>query len=138
MNISPQGVAAIRAREGFRLQAYHDVKGVVTIGVGHTGPDVHMGLVWTVDQVDATLVNDLSRFVDAVNDVDYTFAQNEFDACVSLAFNIGVGGFEGSSVVEQLEAGNKQAAADAFLRWEKPPSLRARREGERRQFLGEM
>jgi len=138
MNISATGVAAIRQREGYRLQAYRDVKGIPTVGVGHTGPEVRVGMWWTIAQVDATLANDLSRFVAAVNDVGVELTQNEFDACVSLAFNIGVGGFEGSSVVKQLKAGNKQAAADDFLMWEKPPSLRARREGERRQFLGEM
>jgi len=138
MNISADGVAAISTREGFKLQAYRDVKGIWTIGVGHTGPEVHRGLVWTIEVVEITLANDLERFVAAVNNVGCSLTQNEFDACVSLAFNIGVGGFEGSSVVKQLKAGNKQAAADDFLMWEKPPSLRARREGERRQFLGEM
>ena len=88
-------------------------------------------------QVDAQLAKDLGRFEDAVNSaVKRPLTQNQFDACVSLAFNIGVQGFIGSSVVRQINLGNMQAAADDFLMWEKPPELRGRRESEREQFLG--
>ena len=50
---------------------------------------------------------------------------------MSLAFNIGAGGFVGSSVVRQINAGNMQAAADDFLLWDHPPELLGRRKGER-------
>ena len=60
---------------------------------------------------------------------------NQFDACVSLAFNIGATGFAGSTVVHKLNAGDIGGAADAFLMWMRPPELRQRRDGERTQFL---
>jgi lysozyme len=54
---------------------------------------------------------------------------------VSLCFNIGVNGFAGSSVARDLNAGNVQAAADAFLLWDHPEELLGRRKVERAQFL---
>jgi lysozyme len=136
MNISAAGIAAIKQREGVRYKAYRDSRGIPTIGVGHTGPEVRMTMVWADQQVDQVLESDLQRFEDAVNTaVKVPLTQNQFDACVSLAFNIGVQGFMGSSVVRQLNAGNTQAAADDFLMWDRPPELMGRRQGERAQFL---
>jgi lysozyme len=138
MNISAAGIAAIKQREGFKLRAYQDTRKIWTIGVGHTGPDVKRGVIWSEPHVDAILVLDLQKFENAVNmAAKNVLTQNQFDACVSLAFNIGVQGFIGSSVVKQINSGNMQAAADDFLMWEKPPELKARREGEWAQFLGE-
>jgi lysozyme len=137
LKISAAGIAAISQREGVRTRAYQDVRGIWTIGVGHTGPEVHAGLVWTMAQVDAALAKDLGWAEAAVNeDITHPLTQNQFDALVSLTYNIGAAGFAGSSVRRQLNLGNVQVAADDFLMWEKPAVLRARREGERRQFLG--
>ena len=139
MNISPEGVAKIKQREGFKLRAYQDTRGIWTIGYGHTGPDVKRGVIWTEPHIDAVLMLDLQKFEDAVNmAVKNVLTQNQFDACVSLAFNIGAQGFTGSSVVRQINVGNMQAAADDFLMWERPPELVTRRQGERSQFLGEV
>lgn len=140
MKTSPAGRAAIEQREGFELRAYRDQRGIPTIGVGHTSmagpPHVYIGLMLTKAEVDQVLSRDLVQFEDAVNrDVHPAMTQNEFDALVSLAFNIGVHGFTGSAVVHFLNAGDRAAAAKAFLNWEHPSSLRARREGEMRQFL---
>ena len=137
MNISPAGVAAIRAREGARLHAYLDTKGIPTIGVGHTGPEVHMGLVWTTAQVDAALQRDLAWAVAAVNaDVHVPLTQNQFDALVSLVFNIGAHAFYGSSVRRQLNMHEYTNAAQDFMMWDRPAMLITRRAGEMRQFLG--
>jgi lysozyme len=48
------------AQEGCKLTAYTDSKGRITIGVGHTGPDVHPGLTWTQKQADDCLRRDVS------------------------------------------------------------------------------
>jgi lysozyme len=63
--------------------------------------------------------------------------KTSFDALDSLVFNIGIGGFRGSSVLRQLNLKNYQAAADDFLMWDEPPSLIGRRRDERTQFLSE-
>ena len=140
MKTSLAGVAAIRQREGCRLTAYRDVVGVWTIGVGHTGratpPAVTAGMTIIQAQADAMLAADLAPFEAAINKaVARPMTQNQFDAMASLAFNIGAGGFLGSTVVRKFNAGDPAGAADAFLLWEKPAALRARRIGERAQFL---
>ena len=138
--MSPAGRAALIRREGCRLGAYLDSVGVPTIGVGHTGragpPSVAMGMTITQAEADAILARDLAPFEFAVNRaVTVPTTVNQFDACVSLAFNIGATGFAGSTVVHKLNAGDIGGAADAFLMWVRPPELRLRRDGERAQFL---
>jgi GH24 family phage-related lysozyme (muramidase) len=66
--------------------------------------------------------------------------QNMFDAIISLAYNIGTNAFAKSSVLRNLKAGNKQAAADSFLAWNKAggkvlKGLVNRRQAERKLFL---
>ena len=138
--LSPTGRAALMQREGCRLEAYRDSAGVPTIGVGHTGraapPAVEIGMTITQAQADAIFAADLSPFEAAVDRaIPEQATENQFDACVSLAFNIGVRGFAGSTVVHKLKAGDPDGAADAFLMWEHPPDLARRREAERQQFL---
>lgn len=141
MKTSAAGLAALAAREGGRLTAYKDVRGIMTIGIGHTsaaGPPVpRKGMTLTQDSMMALFAADIVQYEDAVNKsvTRFVLTQNEFDACVSLCYNIGVNGFSGSSVVHFLNAGNKTAAADAFRMWERPAVLKARREAERAQFL---
>lgn len=140
MKVSASGRDKIMRRESCKLAAYRDERGVLTIGVGHTGrtspPPVWPWSRITQAQADAYLETDLAPTEAAVNDaVKLLMTQNQFDAMVSLAFNIGVMGFTGSTVVHDFNNGQVRAAADAFLMWEKPPDLKARREAEREQFL---
>lgn len=140
MITSARGRQAIALREGVRLECYRDTRGIPTIGVGHTSaagpPTVVVGLTITMAECDDILARDLRGTEDAVNAaVRVPIPQNAFDACVSLAFNIGGGGFRGSSVVRDINAEDFQAAADAFLMWDKPPELLGRRKGEMAQFL---
>lgn len=140
MRTSPAGRASIMQREGVRLKAYRDSVNVLTIGVGHTGraspPSVTAGMSITALQADQFLASDLAPMENAVNGaVRAPLTQSQFDACVSLAFNIGAGGFASSTVVRKLNKGDYAGAADAFLLWEKPAVLKSRREAERRQFL---
>lgn len=142
MQTSAAGRAAIMQREGCILKAYKDSVGVLTIGVGHTGraspPTVTAGMTITKTQADAMLANDLVEFERAVNAVvKVAITQAEFDALVSLAFNIGAAGFAGSTVVRRLNAGDVRGAGHAFLMWNKPPELLGRRRSERAQFLGQ-
>jgi lysozyme len=140
MKTSATGREAIALREGRVLHTYRDTRGIPTIGVGHTSaagpPTVVDGMVITLAQCDEILARDLETFENPVNRaIRVPISQNAFDACVSLAFNIGAPGFGGSSVVRDINAGNMQAAADAFLMWDHPPELLGRRKGERAQFL---
>ena len=140
MKISPSGVRAIAQREGSRLHAYLDTRGIWTIGVGHTSaagpPQVVPGMKISAEECNEILMRDLARFEAAVNSaVKVEIPQNAFDACVSLAFNIGARGFARSTVVRDINNGDMQAAANAFLLWDRPSDLIGRRRGEREQFL---
>lgn len=140
MTTSAAGRAAIMQREGCRLTAYKDSVGVLTIGVGHTGrasaPKVFLGMKINASQADAFLRADLAPMEAAVNGaVKVPLSQHQFDACVSLAFNIGAHGFTGSTVVHMLNQHDERRAADAFLMWVHPPELLERRKAERLQFL---
>lgn len=140
MDISPAGLAALAGREGIRTLAYRDSRGIWTIGVGHTAaaglPHPCAGMELTHQQVLDLFKLDLRQYVDEVNRVlKAKCDQNQFDAMVSLCFNIGVNGFAGSSVVRDLSRGDAKDAADAFLLWDHPEELLGRRKAERAQFL---
>jgi GH24 family phage-related lysozyme (muramidase)/peptidoglycan hydrolase-like protein with peptidoglycan-binding domain len=145
MKTSQSGRDFLRAQEGERLTAYQDSVGVWTIGVGHTTaagpPQVQPGMRISKEQSDEILSRDLASFETAVSEaVRVPLNQNEFDALVSLCFNIGPGRFASSSVVRELNAGNRRAAADAFLMWNKArgrvlDGLTSRRQRERALFL---
>lgn len=149
MRTSAAGRKAITEREGLRLKAYQDSVGIWTIGVGHTSaagpPTVTKGLNITAALADQILTRDLSIFEKAVNNsVTVPLKQNEFDALVSLAFNIGAGAFQRSTLVKELNKGNRYGAANQFLAWDKITvggkkkalkGLTNRRKAERDQFL---
>lgn len=149
MKTSPQGRQAIKQREGVVLTSYVDSVGVLTIGVGHTSmaghPKVTPGMKITKAEAEEILSRDLKVFEKAVNDsVSVKLTQNEFDALVSLAFNIGAGAFKKSTLLRKLNAGDRMGAADQFLVWNKGTvkgkkvaikGLTNRREAERKQFL---
>ena len=141
MHVSDEGRAKLIAREGVRLHPYCDSAGVPTIGIGCTFyPD---GRRVTLDdqpitraQADQMFAVLLVRFASGVESaLTRQPTQEQFDAMVSLAFNIGIGGFKGSTVVKKFNAGDIQGAADAFLMWNRPPEIIGRRTGERDQFL---
>lgn len=120
MRISKEGLRLLKAFEGLRLEAYKDVVGVLTIGYGHTGHDVHPGLVISEDDAEQLLLKDIAQFEDCVNDVVVVHLnQSEFDSCVCLAYNIGCKAFEGSTLLKLLNEDNRDAAAQQFLRWNK-------------------
>jgi hypothetical protein len=62
MQTSSNGIALIQRFEGIRLTAYRDIVGVLTIGYGHTGPDVTPGLTITQPRAVALLQQDLAKF----------------------------------------------------------------------------
>lgn len=125
MKTSTAGQTFIHGFEAFRAKAYKDVKGIPTIGWGHSSaagpPHVAMGMVITLAEGNAIFARDITKFERAVLDLckGIVLAQHEFDALVSLIYNIGEGAFEGSSVLRHLKAGKRQAAADAMRAWNK-------------------
>ena len=148
--LSKKGRDFLIRQEGVRRYAYNDSEGHATFGVGHL---LHRGLVNDNDRrvwgtpskpkpmslVYELLEGDVRKFERAVSEsVGRRLWQNRFDACVSLAFNIGTDGFRRSTVARELRdrhRGFSLRAADAFLLWDNPSVLRPRRVWERRLFL---
>jgi lysozyme len=80
--------------EGVRRQAYRDSAGVWTIGVGHTGPEVHQGAAWTEARIDAALTRDIeaaaSRLAAVVRPAALAaLSDPQYAALLSFVFNLG-------------------------------------------------
>lgn len=138
MDVSPIGCAALEGREGNRLTAYKDTVGVWTISTGITTASglikVVPGLTITPAQSDALFAAALEKYVAPVRAaLSRPVPQPFFDACVSLAYNIGPVGFAHSTVVRRANAGDLSGAVEAFLMWNKPSAIISRRQGERDQ-----
>jgi lysozyme len=119
MTYSKDGLALTESFEGCRLTAYRDSVGVLTIGYGHTGPDVQEGMTITQARAEELLLADVAKATAAVNaHVKVTITQDEFDALVDFAFNAGCAAFEGSTMLRDINAGNFMAAAEQFERWD--------------------
>lgn len=120
MKTSSTGRALIRNAEGDKLTAYYCPAGVLTIGVGHTGPDVKPGMRITQPQSDALLIADLAKFEKAVaRNVKVALNQNQFDALVSFTYNLGEGNLRSSMLLKRVNAGDMVGAAAEFGKWNK-------------------
>ena len=122
MTTSRVGINLITSFEDLVLTAYDDGVGVWTIGYGTTvypnGIKVKKGDVCTLEQAKAFFTYDLKRFEAAVNSaVKVPLSQNQFDALVSLAYNIGEKAFKDSTLVKKLNAGDYFGAAEQFKVW---------------------
>lgn len=129
--------------EGVRYKAYLDTGGVLTNGVGHTGPDVkYVGQVASKEQVEQWLIDDLKEAEDALYRwVTVELTQNQFDALASFVFNIGEGQFRKSTLLKKLNQQDFDGAAGQFERWiydngKIQPGLVKRRHGEEMMFRG--
>lgn len=115
--LSGEGRALLKRLEGVRLTAYTDSVGVLTIGVGHTGPDVKVGMRITEQRVNELLEADLKRFEAAVREVNVPLTQAQFDSLVIFAFNVGVDAFLKSTLKAKLDNGDYASVPGQLLRW---------------------
>jgi lysozyme len=138
--LNKASLSLIESFEGLKLSAYQDSVGVWTIGWGHT-KGVKRGQKITREEAEGFLREDLAEAAHGVEKaIKVDISDNEFGACVSLAFNIGVGAFAGSSIVRYINRNQFDRAADAFLNWNHAggkvmPGLTRRRQAERKLFL---
>lgn len=90
MRASPKCRDYIRFKEKLELKAYRDSKNVLTIGWGHTGPDVYEGLVIDLQQAQELFEQDILEAEDEVHRrVKVQITQSMFDCLVSFEFNTG-------------------------------------------------
>lgn len=140
MNSSPACLDMIKRFEGCQLSAYADSGGVMTVGYGHTGPEVHTGLTWTQEQADEALAHDAAKAGDAVERMVKAATQGQFDALTDFVFNLGAGALAGSTLLQLHNHGDYAGAAAQFGRWTHCngrilPGLILRRAGEVHLYL---
>ncbi len=125
MKISNRGLELIKDFEGFSSTSYLDVVNIPTIGWGNTfyedGTKVKMG-----DQISKT---DALKLLEVIANRDFAdkifpsikvkVTQSQFDAMVSLAYNIGVGAFLNSTLLKKLNLKDYIGASNEFLKWNK-------------------
>ena len=115
--ISGAGLVAIAGYEGFVGQAYRDIVGVWTIGFGTT-KGVKPGDTITPVKALERKGEDLRKFHKEISScVKVPLTQNEYDAYMSLSYNIGPTAFCGSTLVKKLNAKDYEGACKEILRW---------------------
>lgn len=143
--LSPSGIDLISNFEGLRLKAYYDQAGVCTIGFGTTvypnGVPVQIRDQCSVEQAKSYMHHDLAHFEKVViSTVKVALTQNQFDALVSLTYNIGAGAFKNSTLLKLLNQADYIGASEQFDVWVKAggqtvQGLVKRRAAEKAYFL---
>lgn len=120
LSLSASALVGIALHEGFEPKAYIPVPGdVPTIGFGTT-TGVKMGDTITPERALVRLLTDADRFQKAVKRcAPVPMHQYEFDAYVSLTYNIGEGAFCRSTLVKLLNQQKYEEACQQILRWNK-------------------
>lgn len=142
-SINQAGLDLIKEFEGCKLTTYRDTANVLTIGYGHTGPDVYQGQTISQDEADTLLKLDLHEAESQVESaLRVPVSPNQFAALVSFQFN--TGHLVGSTLLRRLNSGFPVAAAEHFEDWSKDheggklvvsKGLLRRRTAERALFL---
>lgn len=144
MQMTDRGLLALVRHEGIVPGPYRDVKQVWTFGIGHTAvagtPDpatmprgLPADLNAGIREAFRVFRSDLARYEAAVlRAVKVPLEAHEFDALVSFHYN--TGGIAKAALTRHLNAGDRSAAAAAFMGWLKPVAIRSRREAERDLF----
>jgi lysozyme len=143
MRLSLKGTKLLHTREACRLTAYQDTVGVWTIGWGMTffpnGAKVKKGDKITQKEADdifaAVLENDFEKPLEKLL-AGINLNQDQYDALVSFAYNVGVSALFASTLLRHLKAGKFRDANKQFARWVFPVEITSRRKAESRQFAG--
>jgi lysozyme len=170
MKISKAGIDLMHRFEGFRNKPYLCPAHIWTIGYGHVlyqdqirlpmarVPDKQVNMirreyplsqehnrVWTKEEIDKLFIADVAHFERGVLRLIPHIAgrQGAFDACVSFAFNAGLGNLQRSTIRMRANRGDWEGAAQALMMWTKGggrvlPGLVRRREAERALFLSDI
>jgi lysozyme len=103
--INAAGLALIKSFEKCVLTAYSDEGGIMTIGYGHTGPEVCEGMVFTPVQAEMQLKKDLEKFYELDQYVSDCINDNQYSALICLAFNVGLRAVRLSQTLKLVNAG---------------------------------
>jgi lysozyme len=153
MTIPQAALDLIRQSESLRLSAYDDktgnpvpvggtAQGTLTIGYGHTGPDVYPDQTITPDEAEALFQSDVAaRVAQVARIVHVPLTDGQMGALVSFVYNLGIGTLMRSTLLVLLNAGNYAGAAGQFIlydHWDgqENAGLKARRLAETAMFAG--
>ena len=152
MKVSKQGREHIKSHEGIELVAYKLGDGKITVGYGHAEP-IHKskfknGQRISQEQADLLFKKDLTKAADGVRrifnewkskGIDRKLTQDQFDALVSMAFNMGISALRQTDLIQQIKAGNLEKAGELIkttkINDDTFPGLRDRREKESEMFM---
>lgn len=144
--INSAGLNLIKEYEGLRLQSYMCPSNYPTIGYGSCyypdGRKVKLGETITKQQAEDLLKVTVEEFEQGVSRlVKVPINSNQFSSLVSFTFNIGLGAFQSSTLLEKLNKKDYNGAANEFLKWNKGrggkvlAGLSRRRAAEKKLFL---
>lgn len=142
MKLDSTGYKALHEREGLRLKPYLDTRGIATIAMGNTyyldGTKVRMtDKPLTNDQANElakVVADDFAKFVDSK--LRKPVNQNQFNALVSICYNIGKTGFSNSTLLRYVNIDpNQIIIVDGFAMWRKNTELYGRRASEIKQYF---
>ena len=144
MKASKNAIDIIKSFEGLKLKAYKPLPSekYYTIGWGHYGADVKMGMTITQAQAETLLKSDIVPVERVLNGMGINYTQNQFDALTSWIFNLGEGNFKKSTMYKYIVSKKDDVAiTDQMIKWHnaggKPLlGLKKRRVEEANMFLG--
>jgi lysozyme len=150
--LSQDGWDFIRNEEKLRLTGYKIGDGMITIGYGHAEPirtsKYKVGQKITKEEAEKLFIKDLNYFADGVRrifkqwkkkNINVKITQGQFDAMVSMAYNMGLTNFRTSNFIQEVKKGNMENAAELIPRTnikDKFPGLLKRRIKEKEMFSG--
>lgn len=141
MRINKDGLDIIKQFEGFSSSIYLCPAGHSTIGFGHKiNDDESFYEPITLKEAEILLLNDVLKVEDYLNKIKLNLNENQFSALVSFVYNIGIGAFSNSTLLNYVKTGLLRRAADELLKWHHikkidSEGLLKRREAERQLFL---
>jgi lysozyme len=147
MRISKNGIDLIKNFEGYKSKPYLDSAGIPTIGYGNTyypdGKKVMLNDPSINESTADVLLLDMVRKFESIVEFNVTsrINQNQFDALVSLSYNIGSSNFRKSSLLRKININpNDKTIKDEFQKWNKSngkvlPGLIRRRDAEWNLFI---
>lgn len=146
MKLDQRGTEFIQNWEKCEHTVYKDQAGIPTVGYGHKNTKLVLGTIFTQSQCDQLFAEDILSTECAVSSfANIPLTQKQFNALVSLSFNIGASAFKASTLLKLLNAKYYRAAAEQFLVWDKyhtadgqahvSQGLADRRKAERELFL---
>ena len=148
MQASQNAINLIKQFEGCRYHPYRDSVGLWTVVYGHLigdGKSLPSGdnRIFTQEEIDSFLVNDLTRTESGINMLlRVPVTQNQYDALCSFCYNLGIGTFQKSTLLKDINAKMWDAAANDLLKFHfaggvSQPGLVKRRQAEHDLFIKE-